>query len=300
MFHKMKNDDLLVNNNTITTTIRHPVIFFNNFHQRFVNHILKMDEKTRRLLIFALFFVLLISILYVLSRIYKFINELKFRNKKYGYVINPRCESIVIKLNDQVRYQKLALISNLNHKIDTFKQQKYEKDKEKKLDNLRFSQKDSGNLNTVFQIDDEQFSDIELLKSSGISSLNEDCISEVSEESFKTNACFMKEYFETQRQNRLVYKKFGSKSKQNETSGCLSMKKRPLKTGRFSNSRKPPLESIQESSKEEPRKQSKKKVFENDSVCTNLTVITTELPTILVTDTSSMNTIIIDLDWFEE
>lgn len=141
--------------------------------------ILDLDQKLHRLIVFILFFLLVLLTLAVMSKIYKTVNLLKYRNKHYGYYVNPKCETILISLNRRLKIGSLQLAQNLNRnlkrqfvrvrKVDDNDDDDNEKDDDfcekqiptqvestdeddAKMKSLRMNNFESGHINQVFEL----------------------------------------------------------------------------------------------------------------------------------------------------
>lgn len=151
--------------------------------------------------------------------------------------------------------------------------------------------------------------DSEDLTNSGTGSFEEIELNEMSSGHTK-----LKEYFETRRQNKMAYKKFdktATKTKPPELSLWFKKKGKKSSYSTISSTSSIKLDSIDEASGSVPRKPRKKMmnrkrrsdtVSSASSVNTTFSTVSTisDLPTILITDTSSMNTIIVDLESKED
>lgn len=130
------------------------LLSFDNAYEYYMS----MNDRNRRLLTFVFFFITLFSSLYIMSRVYKWCKIVKHKLSTHSFYLTPRCESLVLKLNQQLNYPSLAFWSSLVHRRDSDEAASNKKKKnkgEEMLDSLRFDYKESGNLNGVFQMDDE-------------------------------------------------------------------------------------------------------------------------------------------------
>ena len=269
----------------------------------FVSYFFSLGERSQRLLAFAAFFLALISTLFIMSKIYKLVYGLRARFKLYGFYMNPHCECFVLSLSEQMKYKKLALISNLNRKLSSSssQQQQTKSSEIKMLEALRLDFRESGNLNVIFQMDDEEgegnsgFSE-ETCGTSNSSLLTTETSSEISEVMRKkTKGNAVQTYIALKRQNRLAYKRFDR-----------------VATARKRKAREAVGENMQRFKKKlrQKLKRAGKKDFSlsetgarslvNNSNHKSSVLASIELPTILITDTVSMSTIIVDLDSLED
>jgi hypothetical protein len=292
------NDENIIKSDESNANSNNSFAVMVNLARSYIN----LDDRQQRLVAFALFFLTLFTAIYLMSRIYKFANLIKQKFQKHGIFMNPKCESIVIKMNQQIKNQKEALIANLSQKLSDLHDKTSQHTNEEKMEHLRFSDQESGNLNEVFQMDDEFLSESDIKStrktSSELTSVNE----ELDDSNKKTN--LLKYYIELQKQNRLMYKKFDKSKKKPE---FWSNKKRKLSNGRIESlASQVTTPSSSLSSKKLLKNISKKKSASNCSQTqpsetgSYTSTPSVVLPTILITDTASMNTIVIDLDSNED
>lgn len=89
--------------------------------------ILDLDKRPHRLAVLLFAFITILIILFVMSKIYKTVNTLKFRNKQYGYYINPKYETILVNLNREIKYKRRTFTQTLK-KRQFIRMRKYEEE----------------------------------------------------------------------------------------------------------------------------------------------------------------------------
>lgn len=89
--------------------------------------ILDLDKRLHRLAVLLFAFITILIILFVMSKIYKTVNTLKFRNKQYGYYINPKYETILVNLNREINYKRRTFTQTLK-KRRFIRMRKYEEE----------------------------------------------------------------------------------------------------------------------------------------------------------------------------
>lgn len=303
-------------------------------------------ERVQRLMVFFGCFLTIVAVLVLMSKIYKAVNTLKTRYKSYGYYINPKCESILMNLNRQIRSKSLTLASNLNKKMSTSAAGELEKEvtqattttttttgtsgekiyqnchvMNEKMKQLRITQMDCGHINEIFELDEEankeSASDEMQVDEEGENQTDED--EEECEEtsaksgSFKLRKNFL--YRMISNDSRVNYRRLNVKSSLSTSSANSSASssscKSPSRTRLFRIRKN--AYSICSSllshrhhlhqHRSWPKKRDKKQkaarptsasLTDMDSSTSRASAVSFKLPVILVTDTSSMNTIIID------
>jgi len=251
-------------------------------------------SKLIRLASFLVFFLLVILVIFLLSKLYACLYGAKKRKKRYGYYFNNKLETILADFGTKVKYEKLKL------------EVKITKNNQSKANttNTVFSN-DTGHINESFDPYNELviIDDISVSKSSNY---------ELKNKPKKTPANFLTRCLETKRINSFDYEKF---SNENDSESIfdfptkqtkLNMMEKFFKKNIINRETSMPLFTISNSSSSRSSKSKSSTSssgidlsFSNSFSGHSVNSTSFELPIILITDTSQMSTSIIDLETFE-
>lgn len=226
------------------------------------NFKLNLEHKLIRLTVFIGFFLLIVLIILIMSKIYIFIRLIKYRYRFYGFYINPNYERLISGLNRT--FSKTNIATSLSKKFNC--------KNENQMKNLRINYRDCGHINEVFQAED-------LLTNEIRPSLNNNEIYSIKRNKKKN---FKEIFFKNFVFKKRFKKSFDYMKLENASSYSLNS----TASTRISNTRSFFSTSFSSYSFQD-----------NSSLLAESTLISSiKLPVILVTDTTSMNTIIVDLD----
>ena len=258
------------------------------------NHSMKQTSnaiyRLKRFLAFLSFFILFLLLITILSKLYACLTKMKLRKKRYGFYLNYKMEKFITDCRNKIKYKKL--------KIET----KFEPKQQQLVINIY--SKDLGHVNESFDTSNELIMIDDNKQQPVITPHNK-----------QTN--FLTKYLETKRINSFEYEKFKNEdddftSLQDKKEYNIVMKlfkKSKLKYDKsiplftFSNEKKKFLNDLTQSTSSFIYKNSNSSSSSNMTTSSFSTVSTTastfEIPLIYITDTTKMQTNIIDLETFE-
>lgn len=256
--------------------------------------VLDLDRRLHRLIAFALAFASIVLTLVLMSKLYKTINTLKYRNKHYGYYIHPKYETILVNLNRQI---KSSISQNLKKTqfLRLRMRDEDEEDVEGRMTNgiveetadLKSSRYESGYLNDVFQ-SDMMSNSVSEQKSS--EEINEEAQYDDEEEE---KVIIKREII----QNLVRRGRFTSSFSYRRLGKRKSKRFSPLTRCRMRTKRATKICSLLVRKLLKPSSRAKlNSIPISEPTSTLSRTVEFSLPSILVTDTASMNTIIIDLE----
>jgi len=274
----------------------------NNLNRKFpiINDNLLLSEENpailriKRFLAFLSFFIAFILFIFISSKFYSSLNRMKTRKKRYGYYFNMKLEFFLSDLKNRIKYKKIKE-NNLTHASS-------------KSVAVPLYEKDLGHVNQSFDTHNEL-----VIIDSPTSSIIQDS-NELEEKREKKN--FITKYFDQKRINSFEYDKFidendslifdNSNKNMNTIIKYFKRSKSKQKNESFklfeimshkNNSHSEENSYIQFKKTKSLSNSSGFNESYSSSSTNNST--TFDLPVILITDTTKMHTIIIDLDSFE-
>lgn len=261
--------------------------------------------KLQRFQLLLLFFIILVSIILCLSKIYSRVIEIKSRRKRYGYFLNARYEAAIYKLIHKFKNKLQAIVKTIKMSIEA---NRTPHNTTSHIKNDCEYQVDVGHENKIFDISDEIMSVTLLNRSDTSSSHRNSCETfslyerqSIMEESTDKKS-YISRFFERRRIQSLKYNSIRNNlaARNNYSNDDLSLMYGNKKKCFFSNIENM-VHSIGFSEKLAIKfNRSKRSSLKSDSIMTNMTeIVEIELPLILVTDTNKMVTKVIDLDTFQ-
>ena len=292
-------------------------------------------NRLERLIVYVGFFILFFLFIFALSKLCKNIKLVRQRYNKYGYLINPKLELAFLNLNRRLKTKKSIVIENIKKRYNFNKSRATNRNasyiriedlnRDKLFKNLKY---DFGHCNEIFEM--ESILDTEVSNESTINNNihnNDSQAQSINETEFNISTSDnnqktkhkinnVKNYIDSIRANKFFYKQFRNvecddttsqeinvnKSSNNFFFNLLDENRKSSLTSDFSFDS---LTFIKNKIKNYSTMSNKSKKPKSTSMSCkselSLAVHTTSaaVPLILVTDTTSMHTSIVDLDSFE-
>ena len=294
-------------------------------------------NRLERLIVYVGFFILFLLFIFALSKLYKQIKLVKQRYNKYGYLINPKLELAFLNLNRRLKTKKYIVIENIKRRYNCNKSREANRNasyiriedlnRDKLFKNLKY---DFGHCNEIFEMEsilDTEVSNESTINNNNNNNNNDSQTQSINETDFNISTSDnnqntkhkinnVKNYIDSIRANKFFYKQFKNVECDDATSQEINVNKSNNKIffNLLDENRKSSLASdfsfdsltfIKNKIKNYSTMSNKSKKPKSTSMSCkselSLAVQTTSaaVPLILVTDTSSMHTSIVDLDSFE-